>query len=399
MAAAALFALLGSIYLWTRFRKFSIVRRLSDGKKWGSVLLPALPVGLLIVYGRVDAVNAVIVGLHLAIFWMICDALGWTISRVTGRIRGTAGRKKKEGLRGGPLQEQKPGMPREDQGILPGVSRIYWQGILALTVTAVYLGIGLYLDYNVWETDYSIFTQKDLGMETLRIVQISDSHLGTTFGGEGFAKHLKRIQETKPDLVVLTGDYVDDDSTREDMVRSCSVLGEMKTTYGVYFVFGNHDEGYFHHRDFTGQEMAEELEKNGVRVLEDETVRITDRISLTGRKDRSDPGRLSAARLMEVVDPSCYNILLDHQPHDFENEAEAGFDLVLCGHIHGGQMFPIGITGELSGANDKTYGLEKRKNTVFIVNSGISDWAIKFKTATRSEYGVIDVQHVPGSME
>ena len=98
---------------------------------------------------------------------------------------------------------------------------------------------------------------------------------------------------------------------------------------------------------------------------------------------------------MENLDPSCYNILLDHQPHDFNNEAEAGFDLVLCGHTHGGQMFPVGITGELSGANDKTYGLEQRKDTVFIVNSGISDWAFKFKTATRSEFGVIDIQSAP----
>ena len=145
----------------------------------------------------------------------------------------------------------------------------------------------------------------------------------------------------------------------------------------------------------SGRGYVEELEKNGVVVLEDETVQITDRINLIGRKDRSVPERLSAAQLMENLDPSCYNILLDHQPHDFNNEAEAGFDLVLCGHTHGGQMFPVGITGELSGANDKTYGPEQRKDTVFIVNSGISDWAFKFKTATRSEFGVIDIQSAP----
>lgn len=355
-AAAAVLSLAGIIYLWTRFRKFYFVRKLSEEKRGIGVLLSLLPIAALIVCGLFDAVNTVIAGLHLAIFWMACDALGFAFRR---------------------LHRQQ---------------RIYWQGTTAILVTAIYLGTGLYLDYHVWETDYSIETDKELGVRSFRIVQISDSHLGTTFGGEGFAKHLERIQETKPDLVVLTGDFVDDDSTREDMIRSCRALGEMDTAYGVYYVFGNHDEGYFHYRDFTGQEMVEELEKNGVRVLEDETVRITDRICLTGRKDRSDPGRLSAAQLMENADPSCYNILLDHQPHDFDNEAEAGFDLVLCGHTHGGQMFPIGITGELSGANDKTYGMEKRGDTVFIVNSGISDWAIKFKTATRSEYGVIDLQ-------
>ena len=438
IAAAGLVALLASIYLWTRFRKFVIVQRLSGGNKWLAALLSALPVIVLIIWAKYDPVNAVTAGVHLAFFWMASDALGWVIRQIRAarsvgerdhilNAEDSSGTGKKPDdpqeamlqeetlqkamlqkepqqkamLQEEPLQKQNAGI----QGragthspaleIQPRRQHIYWQGILALAVTVVYLGIGVYLDYNVWETDYTIFTEKDLGMETLRVVQISDSHLGTTFGGEGFAKHLARIQETKPDLVVLTGDYVDDDSTREDMIRSSQALGEINATYGVYFIFGNHDEGYFHYRDFTGREMVEELEKNGVVVLEDETVQITDRINLIGRKDRSVPERLSAAQLMENLDPSCYNILLDHQPHDFNNEAEAGFDLVLCGHTHGGQMFPVGITGELSGANDKTYGLEQRKDTVFIVNSGISDWAFKFKTATRSEFGVIDIQSAP----
>ncbi len=63
----------------------------------------------------------------------------------------------------------------------------------------------------------------------------------------------------------------------------------------------------------------------------------------------------------------------------------------LSGHTHGGQMFPINILGELTGANDNTYGYEKRKNTEFIVTSGISCWAIKFKTGTRSEYVVLNI--------
>ena len=448
IAAAGLVALLASIYLWTRFRKFVIVQRLSGGNKWLAALLSALPVIVLIIWAKYDPVNAVTAGVHLAFFWMASDALGWVIRQIRA-ARSVGERdhilnaedssgpgKKPDDLQKDPLQEeplqeamlqeemlqkkplqkqplqkamlQEEPLQKQNAGIQgragthspaleiqPRRQHIYWQGILALAVTVVYLGIGVYLDYNVWETDYTIFTEKDLGMETLRVVQISDSHLGTTFGGEGFAKHLARIQETKPDLVVLTGDYVDDDSTREDMIRSSQALGEINATYGVYFIFGNHDEGYFHYRDFTGREMVEELEKNGVVVLEDETVQITDRINLIGRKDRSVPERLSAAQLMENLDPSCYNILLDHQPHDFNNEAEAGFDLVLCGHTHGGQMFPVGITGELSGANDKTYGLEQRKDTVFIVNSGISDWAFKFKTATRSEFGVIDIQSAP----
>ena len=56
------------------------------------------------------------------------------------------------------------------------------------------------------------------------------------------------------------------------------------------------------------------------------------------------------------------------------------------------QLFPLNKVGEWIGANDKTYGLEKRNKTNFIVTSGLSDWAIKFKTGTKSEFVVIDVK-------
>ena len=89
--------------------------------------------------------------------------------------------------------------------------------------------------------------------------------------------------------------------------------------------------------------------------------------------------------------PDKYMIMLDHQPSDYEAEADAGVDLVLSGHTHGGQMLPINKVGELLRTNDRTYGYEKRDGTDFIVTSGISDWALKFKTGTKSEYVVINI--------
>ena len=67
-------------------------------------------------------------------------------------------------------------------------------------------------------------------------------------------------------------------------------------------------------------------------------------------------------------------------------------DLVLSGHTHGGQMIPVNPVGVWMGANDKTYGLEQRGNTNFIVTSGISCWEVKFKTGCKSEYVVIDIR-------
>jgi hypothetical protein len=67
-------------------------------------------------------------------------------------------------------------------------------------------------------------------------------------------------------------------------------------------------------------------------------------------------------------------------------------DLVISGHTHGGQMFPLQLF-ELFGANDQIYGIEERGNTTFIVSSGIADWEVKFKTLTVSEYVVIDIKN------
>ena len=142
--------------------------------------------------------------------------------------------------------------------------------------------------------------------------------------------------------------------------------------------------------------MVAELEKNQVKVLQDETILLDGRFYLIGRQDRSEEqrgsGRASMEELTAGLDSEKYSIVLDHQPHDYEAQEASGVDLVLSGHTHGGQFFPINPMGEWMGVDDKRYGYEKRGNTGFIVTSGISDWAIQFKTGCKSEYVVVDIQ-------
>ena len=351
-------ALIGLIYLLTRFHRFRPIKALAGKSRFLSWIAALVPVLLLVLLCVFDMINGVITVIHLFVFWIFCDIAGYFIRRHKGT---------KE-------------------------IRHYYEGLAAILITAAYLGAGLYADFHVWETDYQLTAGKELGTDRLRIVQITDSHIGSTFGGEGFAKHMARIQETDPDVIVITGDYVDDGTEKEDMVRSCQALGDMKSTYGTFFVFGNHDKGYMNYRNFTAQELRRELEKNHVRILEDEAVLLNDSFYIIGRKDRSERyGRASMEELVSPLDPSRYMVVLDHQPHDFAAQAEAGVDLVLCGHTHGGQMFPVGILGEVSGANEKTYGLKTTGTTNYIVSSGISDWEIIFKTGTFSEFCVIDI--------
>lgn len=355
--------LLAVLYLAGRFAKFSFIRKAMKEKKILRFLAGLILILVIVfVAGKaMGAINAEICMLHMMIIWMLCDGISKLVEK----------KRKKKFER-------------------------YYAGALAIGITVGYLACGWYLAHHVWRTDYILQTQKQV--ENLRIVQFADSHVGTTFDGEKFAELVRTMQAENPDIVVVTGDYVDDDTTKEDMITACAALGTLQTTYGVYYAFGNHDKGYYgpEYRGYNGADLIGELEKNNVIVLQDEVVPLGEDYYLIGRQDRSEEQiggrRASMEELTEGLDPARYSIVLDHQPHDFDAQAAAGVDLVLCGHTHGGQLFPFHRMGQWTGTDDKSYGLETRGSTSFIVTSGISDWAIKFKTGCKSEYVVIDVQ-------
>ena len=277
--------------------------------------------------------------------------------------------------------------------------RRYYAGAAAVLVTVLYLGIGWVQANHVWQTDYTVTTEKNVC--SLRVALLADSHVGTTFDGEGLNVHIARIQAQQPDVVVIAGDFVDEDTSKEDMIAACRALGQLDTPYGVYFAFGNHDKGLYSGggRGYTGDDLIAELQKNGVTVLQDESVLLDDRFYLVGRQDASEEldfgrSRAKIADLISELDEDKFSTVLDHQPRDYSAEADAGADLVLSGHTHGGQLIPlVQIMGWFHAAgDDRIYGTERRENTDFIVTSGISDWAIKFKTGCRSEYVIVDIQ-------
>ena len=355
----------GILYLTDRFCKFEIIKRLSHGKKGLGRFLSIILIGLIVivVWVTMGYMNAIIVLLHLVAAWLIGDFI--TLMIVKGR--------KKHFQR-------------------------YYTGVLVIVFTIIYLCVGWYLAHNVWRTEYNIETNKEVG--NIRIVLFSDSHVGTTFDGDDWEPYIDRMNTENPDVVLITGDFVDDDTSKEDMINSCKAMGTLKTKYGVYYSFGNHDKGYYDeaYRGYNGNDLIAELKKNNVTVLQDENVLIDNRFYIIGRQDRSEAQknntRADMDMLVKDLDKTKFSIVMDHQPYDYEGEANAKVDLVLSGHTHGGQLIPINHVGEWTGENAKSYGYEKRADTNFIVTSGISDWAIKFKTGCKSEYVVIDVNEV-----
>ncbi len=352
----------GLLYISCRAARFRAVQRLTRGRRglgrlvclFGFAALTAL------LWALWGVMNAVVCFLHLVLFWMLADLFSVVIARVRKR----------------PTDPQRA-------------------GIVALVLCALWLAGGWVAAHHVWTTEYAFETNKL--RRQVRLVQISDVHVGATFDAQGFLEHIEEINALKPDAVVVTGDFVDDDTSRADMLGACDALGRVTAPWGVFFVFGNHDMGYYAEssRGWNVAELRAALAQNGVRVMEDEWVQVGEELCIAGRKDRSREqrggGRLSAEALLEGVDKDRYIVLLDHQPHDFDAEAAAGADLVLCGHTHGGQFIPIRHVGEWIGENALRYGHERRQATDFIVSSGISNWTFRFKTGCRSEIVVIDL--------
>ena len=364
LAIAVVALAAGIYYLARRVHSCPPIAALSHRSRVGGwaasfavVLLAAVILTLLL-----DTVNTAVVLLHLIFFLLVSSLVGRLIIRLHS-----------------------------------GTARFHLSGVIALVITAAYLAAGAVSAYNVQRTAYSVSTHKEVG--SLRVAMFADSHVGTTFGGKGFAKCMEELQAQQPDIILIVGDFVDESTTRENMVEACRVLGKLEVPYGVWFVFGNHDKGlYGTSRGYDGDDLVRELEANGVHVLQDESVLIDDRFYLVGRKDASEQeesrgGRADISDLTASLDPDKYSIVLDHQPHDYAAEAEADADLVLSGHTHGGPLIPLGFLMDKLhlGGTDSVYGYTRRENTDFIVTSGISDWAIKFKTGCISEYVIIDI--------
>ncbi len=337
-----------------RIRKYEFLKNLGKRGILLSWLIAFASAAILTVIAGIS--NAVVIILHLLAFLGLCCFVAFIIKKSAKKI-------------------------------LPH----HYADIGAIVITVVYLCIGSFLMVHIFRTEYVLETEKTIGQD-LRIVQTADFHIGTIMDGESVEELVERINAENPDIVVIIGDFADDGTEKEDMIASCKALGKINAKYGTYFVFGNHDEGYFNSRNFSGDELKQALKENGIRIMEDDTVAITEKIYLLGRKDASDKDRKSISRLMKNIPSDCYTIVLDHQPNDYDNQASAEVDLVLSGHTHGGHMFPAGYVGVLMGANDAFYGLNVRDNTSFIVSSGVSGWEIPFKTGTKSEYVVIDIK-------
>lgn len=219
--------------------------------------------------------------------------------------------------------------------------------------------------------------------QSLRIVAVSDIHLGYGTDKQMLQQYVKRINAQEPDLILIGGDLIDNSVVPLHHEQMEEELSELKAPLGIYMVPGNHEY-------ISGIDASTEfIRKTPILLLRDSVITLPNRIQLIGRDDRHNSRRQSLAELTAKLDPDKPMILLDHQPYELEKTEAAGIDLQFSGHTHRGQIWPISlITDQLF---ELSYGHLQKGNTHIYVSSGLSLWGPPFRIGTNSELVVFNI--------
>lgn len=219
--------------------------------------------------------------------------------------------------------------------------------------------------------------------QPLKVVAVSDVHLGYGTDKEALKQYVRMINAQQPDLLLIAGDLIDNSVVPLYEEKMMEELRELQAPLGIYMVPGNHE--YFSDM----RKCIRFIDETPIRLLRDEVVTLPGGIQIIGRDDRSNPSRRSLQELVKEIDPAKPVILLDHQPYNLPDTEQAGIDLQFSGHTHRGQIWPISlITDHLF---DQSHGYRQWGNSHVYVSSGLSLWGPPFRIGTDSELIVFNI--------
>lgn len=273
--------------------------------------------------------------------------------------------------------------------------------IIIVMAVIIAIGVFLYLQNNIIDiTKYNL--KYDKADEPIRIVQLSDLH------SKPFKKVLKKIDEIKPDIICITGDYINDrEKNKKKMLKYAKALVARAK---VYYITGNHER-----RLENFDELMDELSKVGFIVLLNRVSIYNDKgfeidfLGLDENQANFDDYKARKKGTFEYKDMSPYfkqlnelggyKIVLSHFPENFEgvkemNYSQYDFDLQLSGHAHGGQFClpfigPVYSPGQ--GLKPKYAKGSFGNRPKLIVSRGLGNAEFPFRLFNHPEFNVINI--------
>lgn len=361
----AVVAVLLGIYLYFFFRR--IFRFYSKGKT--NKILQILQIILAVAGGffSVNIWNGIsVILLHLIFSAMLFDLVAIVLRKIFGNKR--------------------------ERSYYKIAHMLYHCGLIPVITVFFILLYGFLNMENIIRTEYTVQTKKDIS--DYRVVLITDIHYATIQKVDILKNSISKINAENPDIVILGGDIVEEGTSREKMQEVFEIFQKIKSKYGVYYVYGNHDrQPYTDKRTYTNEELAEAITKNKIVILEDNFVEINEELLLIGRGDAAwgnDSGRASIEEILAEADIKKYMIVADHQPVEAAENNAAGVDLELSGHTHAGQIWPTKYFFDIM--KMLRYGRYQEGNCTVIVSSGFAGWQYPIRTQEHCEYVVVNLQ-------
>ncbi len=264
---------------------------------------------------------------------------------------------------------------------------------------------GIFNARNIKVNEYSVTVNKSCGSDKhLKAVLVADLHMGYAIGVDHITNMVEKINQQDADIVIIAGDIFDNSyDGMDDPEGIKEQLKSIKSKYGVYAVYGNHDIDEKILMGFTfdwggkqlhNEKMTNFMKECNIKLINDESVLINDEFYLVGRRDTDKPGtedgtRAEISELTKDLDKTKPIFVLSHEPDELQKTADAGADIDFSGHTHDGQLFPGNLTIGLFWENP--CGMIKKDNMYSIVTSGVGVYGTFMRVGTDAEICSVDI--------
>lgn len=264
---------------------------------------------------------------------------------------------------------------------------------------------GIFNARNIKVNEYSVTVNKSCGSDKhLKAVLVADMHMGYAIGVDHITNMVEKINQQDADIVIIAGDIFDNSYDGMDDPEGIKAqLKSIKSKYGVYAVYGNHDidekilMGFtfdWGGKQLNSEKMTNFMKECNIKLINDESVLINDEFYLVGRRDTDKPGtedgtRAEISELTKDLDKTKPIFVLSHEPDELQKTADAGADIDFSGHTHDGQLFPGNLTIGLFWENP--CGMIKKGNMYSIVTSGVGVYGTFMRVGTDAEICSVDI--------